>query len=129
MQLEDLSEAFQFFDSQNARGKDFDPHDYLKAFHLREMNNFSSEEEKRIDVENWEKLDSEDLATLFSKYLYRIKMWGNNNSAQYFTKDDVDVFKGVSPDIHEDYPFAKILRIANYYTDEYNSSYCSVRVH
>ena len=34
----DLSEAFQFFDSQNARGKALYPHDLLKAYHLREMN-------------------------------------------------------------------------------------------
>src|SRR5690606_14966906 len=32
--LGDISEAFQFFDSQNARGKDLEPHDLLKAFHL-----------------------------------------------------------------------------------------------
>lgn len=34
---DDLSEAFQFFDSQNARGKALYPHDLLKAYHLREM--------------------------------------------------------------------------------------------
>ncbi len=121
--LTNLTEAFQFFDSQNARGKELEPHDYLKAFHLREMSSFSSEEEKRIDVFNWEKMDTEELSELFSKYLYRIKMWGNNYSSMYFTKDDVDIFKGVSPDVHEEYPYAKIYRIANYYTDEYNNSY------
>lgn len=35
----ELSEAFQFFDSQNSRGKKLYPHDLLKAYHLREMNN------------------------------------------------------------------------------------------
>ncbi|MEA9438576.1 DUF262 domain-containing protein [Aeromonas caviae] len=35
--LFDISEAFQFFDSQNARGRDLAPHDLLKAFHLREF--------------------------------------------------------------------------------------------
>ena len=34
---DDVSEAFQFFDSQNARGKALYPHDLLKAYHLREM--------------------------------------------------------------------------------------------
>ena len=34
---DDVSEAFQFFDSQNARGKTLYPHDLLKAYHLREM--------------------------------------------------------------------------------------------
>ncbi|WP_206077464.1 hypothetical protein [Massilia sp. HP4] len=33
-ELTDISEAFQFFDSQNARGRDLDPHDLLKAYHL-----------------------------------------------------------------------------------------------
>ena len=49
--LDDISEAFQFFDSQNSRGKDLEPHDLLKAFHLREMNNFSTEEERKKTVE------------------------------------------------------------------------------
>lgn len=31
------SEAFQLFDSQNTRGRALDPHDLLKAYHLREM--------------------------------------------------------------------------------------------
>ena len=30
--LKDVSEAFQFFDSQNARGRDLEPHDLLKAY-------------------------------------------------------------------------------------------------
>ena len=120
--LSDLTEAFQFFDSQNARGKELEPHDYLKAYHLREMSNFSSEEEKRNDVRLWEEMETQELKELFSKYLYRIKMWGNNYSALYFTKDDVDIFKGVSPDIHEEYPFARIYRIANYYIEDYNNS-------
>lgn len=53
---EDLSEAFQFFDSQNARGKALYPHDLLKAYHLREMNNLTVFETERI-VKMWEDLD------------------------------------------------------------------------
>ena len=30
-------DAFQFFDSQNSRGKALKPHDLLKSYHLREM--------------------------------------------------------------------------------------------
>ena len=41
-----LSEAFQFFDSQNSRGRDLEPHDLLKAFHLREFHN--SEEHLKL---------------------------------------------------------------------------------
>jgi len=120
--LTDISEAFQFFDSQNARGKDLEPHDLLKAFHLREMNNSSTVEERIKTVEKWEAMDTEKLSKLFSLYLYRIRNWSKGYSARYFNKNDVDVFKGISPDIKEDYPFEKIFRIANYYTEDYNNS-------
>lgn len=121
--LDDVSEAFQFFDSQNARGKDLEPHDLLKAFHLREMNNFSTEEERKKAVEKWESLDTAKLSKLFSQYLFRIRNWSNGHSARYFSKNDVDVFKGVSPNIEESYPFAAMLRIAHFYVEEYNRSY------
>jgi hypothetical protein len=121
--LDDISEAFQFFDSQNARGKDLEPHDLLKAFHLREMNNFSTEEERKSAVETWEAMDTGKLSKLFSQYLFRIRNWSKGYSARYFTKNEVDVFKGVSPDIQESYPFATIFRITHFYVDEYNCSY------
>jgi len=121
--LSDISEAFQFFDSQNARGKDLEPHDLLKAFHLREMNNFSTEEERKKTVEKWENMDTTKLSKLFSQYLFRIRNWSKGYSARYFSKNEVDVFKGVSPDIEENYPFAAMLRIAHFYIDEYNNSY------
>ena len=41
---DDISEAFQFFDSQNARGKKLYPQDLLKAYHLREMNDLPEDE-------------------------------------------------------------------------------------
>ncbi|MET3539043.1 DUF262 domain-containing protein [Chryseobacterium limigenitum] len=121
--LNDISEAFQFFDSQNSRGKDLEPHDLLKAFHLREMNNFSTEEERKKTVEKWESLDTAKLSKLFSQYLFRIRNWSKGHSARYFSKNEVDVFKGVSPDIEENYPFAAMLRIAHFYVEEYNSSF------
>lgn len=121
--LEEISEAFQFFDSQNSRGKDLEPHDLLKAFHLREMNNFSTEEECKKAVEKWENLDTTKLSELFSQYLFRIRNWSNGHSASYFSKNEVDVFKGVSPNIEENYPFAAMLRIAHFYVEEYNRSY------
>jgi hypothetical protein len=121
--LTDISEAFQFFDSQNARGKDLEPHDLLKAFHLREMQNSSTEKERLKTVASWEAMDTEKLSKLFALYLYRIRNWSKSCSARYFTKNEVDIFKGISMEIKEDYPFAKIFRIAHYYTDNYNSSY------
>lgn len=121
--LSDISEAFQFFDSQNARGKYLEPHDLLKAFHLREMNNFSTEEERKKTVEKWESMDTAKLSKLFSQYLFRIRNWSKGHSARYFSKDDVDIFKGVSPDIKENYPFEAMLRIAHFYVEEYNISF------
>ncbi len=119
--LEDISEAFQFFDSQNARGKDLYPHDLLKAFHLREMNN-SLEKEWLDIVEKWQEMEKEKLSELFEKYLFRIRNWSKGYSAKYFTKNEISVFKGVSSDIKEEYPFTKTYRITNYYIEEYNKS-------
>jgi hypothetical protein len=120
--LSDISEAFQFFDSQNSRGKDLEPHDLLKAFHLREMAHLSTEE-KQKSVLNWELMETGELSNLFSLYLYRIRNWSKGYPARYFTKDEVDVFKGISPNIQEDYPFAQSFRIVHHYTDNYKNSY------
>lgn len=118
--IDDVQEAFQFFDSQNARGKDLEPHDLLKAFHLREMNN-STEEDKIKVVEEWEKLDSKELSNLFANYLFKIKNWSKGKSAYYFTKNDIDIFKGVSLE-NQNYPFMKQLQINNYYVDKQNEA-------
>lgn len=52
--LDDISEAFQFFDSQNARGKELEPHDLLKAYHLRSMMDSTTEKERLHHVNLWE---------------------------------------------------------------------------
>ncbi|MCL2114980.1 MAG: DUF262 domain-containing protein [Methanobrevibacter sp.] len=120
--LTDISEAFQFFDSQNSRGKDLDPHDLLKAFHLREMTQIPEGEKIKI-VEKWENIKSEELADLFSLYLYRIRNWSKGYSARYFTKDKVDTFKGINPVYKKSYPFAKMFNITHFYIENYNESY------
>jgi len=91
--LTDISEAFQFFDSQNARGKDLEPHDLLKAFHLREFVE-SDDQYKSAVVTTWENSTTEELSNLFGNYLFRIRRWANNFSARYFSKSDIPVFKG-----------------------------------
>lgn len=120
--LKDISEAFQFFDSQNARGLDLAPHDLLKAYHLRE---FSDQEStlKATTVANWEALQSDELAALFADYLYRIRRWALGYSARYFGKQDVGLFKGVNIDQVARYPYVEPLRIAHHYVDDYNSLY------
>ena len=126
--INDVSEAFQFFDSQNARGKDLEPHDLLKAYHLREMNHSSSEQEMKEVVNSWENMDTNELSDLFSQYLYRIKNWSKGLSARYFTKDDVEAFKGMSPNLEEDFPYTELYRIAHFYVDEFNAS-CHSKIH
>lgn len=120
--LTDVSEAFQFFDSQNSRGRDLDPHDLLKAFHLRE---FSASDDglKASTVAMWEKINSDNLVDLFSNYLYRIRSWSRGMSARYFSKDDVGLFKGVNIDSMVSYPFVKQLQITHNFVDNYNSMY------
>lgn len=121
--LDDVSEAFQFFDSQNARGKDLSPHDLLKAFHLREMSEGSSEVERLESVKNWEELDTQRLEEVFGLFLFRIRNWSKGLSARHFTKNEVGVFKGVSPKVDEPFPFADIYRISHFYVKGYNQEY------
>lgn len=121
--LQDVSEAFQFFDSQNARGKDLDPHDLLKAFHLREMADVSTEQERIQSVANWENMDTDDLKNVFANFLYRIRNWSKGYSARQFTKADADLFKGVSPRIKEPFPYAKLYRIGHFYVEGYNQDF------
>ncbi|MGT2506079.1 DUF262 domain-containing protein [Cupriavidus basilensis] len=120
--LDDVSEAFQFFDSQNARGRDLAPHDLLKAYHLRE---FSQHEAslKADAVAHWEHLQSESLATLFATYLFRVRQWAEGKSARFFGKGQVDLFKGVNLDRVGYFPYVESLRIAHHFVDEYNAQY------
>ncbi len=96
IELDDIPEAFQLFDSQNARGKDLDPADLLKAFHLREMYE-NTYEEKRECVQSWEEsIDQGLLNEVINKYLFRIRNWKQKNWEYYFTKEKVDDFKGIN---------------------------------
>ena len=115
----DLSEAFQFFDSQNARGKALYPHDLLKAYHLREMNSIEVTETERI-VKSWEDLDQKELSVLFKEYLYRLKEWVKGNRADELTERNIDLFKGVTS--RDRHPYAQYYKGAFVYADELNHS-------
>jgi len=117
--LNDISEAFQFFDSQNSRGKDLEPHDLLKAYHLREMHT-ETEAEKIKSVAAWEAMDGKELSTLFENYLFRIRNWSKGHSARYFTKNEVDVFKGISFQSVDNFPYMQLYRIGHHFTENYN---------
>lgn len=114
--LNDVSEAFQFFDSQNSRGKELEPHDLLKAYHLREMREIPSDEQREI-IEKWEDIDTDELASLF-EYLYRIKNWSKSKSARGFTKDEINIFKGINLNNKIYYPYKRIFYVAEYFIEK-----------
>ena len=99
IELNDISEAFQFFDCQNARGKPLEPYDLLKAFHLREMRN-ENETTTQATIEHWESEAQKGgkLKPSFNKYLFRAMCWLKQKPAQHFTTGDIALFKGINPD-------------------------------
>lgn len=121
--LNNLSEAFQFFDSQNARGKELEPYDLLKAFHLREMAK-NSEQDRINCVSAWENEVSPDdktinLHTIMSNILFRIRRWAVGQSGTNFNRHNIDVFKGVNLQ-GKLYRFTESLRALDYMVDQYN---------
>ncbi|MHB8091109.1 MAG: DUF262 domain-containing protein [Syntrophales bacterium] len=116
---EDISEAFQFFDSQNARGKKLYPHDLLKAYHLREMNDLDVAETEKV-VKGWEDLDQKELSALFSDYLYRVKEWTKGNKAWELTEHNIHKFKGITR--QDNFPYAQFYKGAFAYADTVNHS-------
>ncbi|GAA1051927.1 GmrSD restriction endonuclease domain-containing protein [Dietzia natronolimnaea] len=91
---DDEDEAFQFFDSQNYRGKSLRPHDLLKAFHLREMRDQSIERQVAA-VSGWEDIGEGKLDDLFTGVLARILRWSRHERSLDFTQDDIPMFKGL----------------------------------
>ncbi len=94
--VDDESSAFQFFDSQNSRGKDLYPHDLLKAYHLRQFHEDYSEQ--KIASVNWDKIGVERLENLFNSYLFPIFNWSRRRKTKKFTKKDISIYKGISND-------------------------------
>lgn len=103
IEVKHQSEAFQLFDSQNTRGKALDPHDLLKAYHLREMRNDLYEMEHSVEV--WETKDSSKIRKLFDTYLYPIINWSHCKNTKEFTAKEIDTFKGIKED--STYTYAK----------------------
>lgn len=116
---DDLSEAFQFFDSQNARGKALYPHDLLKAYHLREMRSLDVVSTEQI-VKMWEDLDQKKLSVLFNDYLYRLREWLNGERSYELNEHNIEKFKGVTS--RDNYPYAQYYKGAYAYADDINKS-------
>ncbi len=110
VRLNDISECFQFFDSQNARGKDLEAHDLLKAYHLREITEMKQTDLSNIEL--WQQTEIDFLRNLFLT-LFRAKKWSKGKSARYFTKDEIETFKGVSLSSKQRYPFYQTEVIAH----------------
>ncbi len=109
-----LSEAFQMFESQNGRGKELEPYNLLKAYHIRAMVSNSKDDKVACDT-RWENaamylspqgFRKDILKQLFDEQLYRTRVWSRGTGAYPFTKRDVDEFKGLTIDNANSLEFA-----------------------
>lgn len=94
IQVDKVSEAFQLFDSQNFRGKALEPHDLLKAYHLREMKDDPYEME--YAVTKWEAHDTAKIRELFDLFFFPIGNWSRERKSRPFTAKEIDAYKGIS---------------------------------
>ncbi|MBF4299954.1 DUF262 domain-containing protein [Vibrio anguillarum] len=125
--LNDLSEAFQFFDSQNARGKALAPHDLLKAYHLREMMDATEQAERLHHVSLWEEGVSPDDASanlhiIMGEFLFRLRRWLDGDYGIQFSRHNLEVFKGVNL-ATADYRYAQSLLALDFAVEHYNADF------
>lgn len=115
---EDEQEAFQFFDSQNSRGKELAPHDLLKSYHLREMGD--EPESSKVEIINaWENTKQSELADLFSEHLYPLVRWYKGRDGLNYKAKDIKTFKGIKKS--NNYNFSVYNRAANLYIERFNT--------
>ncbi|MCQ9329001.1 DUF262 domain-containing protein [Pelistega suis] len=125
--LNSLGQAFQFFDSQNARGKSLAAYDLLKAFHLRAIPAIDENKKLLEDyVSNWEgAVEGNDegntndgkpiLAKIINALLYRLRKIRRDEMDFFeFTTDDLDIFKGLDAKDREKYPYLKAMSGKNF---------------
>lgn len=123
--LDDLSETFQFFDSQNARGKALAPHDLLKAYHLREMMDSTEQIERLHHVSLWEQGvnpddDSANLHTIMGEFLFRMRRWIDGDYGIQFSRHNIDVFKGINLDSTK-YTYVDAMLALDYAIETFNA--------
>jgi hypothetical protein len=68
-------------------------------------------------------METEALKALFANYLYRIRQWARGHSARYFTRNEVDLFKGVNLEKVGHFPYVEQLRMTHHFVDDYNAQY------
>jgi len=112
-------EAFQFFDSQNSRGKELAPHDLLKSYHLREMNNEVENLKVKI-INRWEDVNQDDLNNLFKSYLYPLTQWHRMKSGLGYSSNKIASFKGIKG--VNIYNYAIYHKASNLYVEQFNAS-------
>lgn len=117
---EDEQEAFQFFDSQNSRGKELAPHDILKSYHLRLMRDEDKRKKLNI-IKEWENVKQYDFEVLFANTLYPLTNWYKNRSGLNYSIKKIKVFKGIKTD--NCYNFTVYHKAANRYIEEFNNRF------
>jgi hypothetical protein len=90
--VNERSEAFQLFDSQNTRGRELYPHDLLKAYHLREIHD---KYDMQRAVLKWESKDPKAIRELFDNYLFPLWNWSKRRKSSRFTAAEIDLYKGI----------------------------------
>ena len=90
--VNELSEAFQLFDSQNTRGRELYPHDLLKAYHLREIHD---KYDMQRAVLKWESKEPKAIRELFDNYLFPLWNWSKRLKSRRFTAAEIDHYKGI----------------------------------
>lgn len=112
-------EAFQFFDSQNSRGKELAPHDLLKSYHLREMT--SDAENQKIKIINrWENVNQDNLDDLFKSYLYPVTQWFKRKEGLGYSSSKIDSFKGIKG--VNIYNYSVYHKASNLYVEQFNAN-------
>lgn len=112
-------EAFQFFDSQNSRGKELAPHDLLKSYHLREMNSEAENQKVKI-INRWENVNQDDLEDLFKSYLYPLTQWYKRKEGLGYSASKIDSFKGIKG--VNIYNYSVYHKASNLYVEQFNAN-------
>ncbi len=128
IEVKELSEAFQMFDSQNGRGKPLEAYNLLKAYHIGTMTQDAIPEDEQKDCDRrWEEAvayydnnrrEYKDLLLqLFGQQLFRSREWCKGKWAQYFDKTQISEFKGLN--IKEaKFPYQNILMLFSFLNNQ-----------
>jgi len=136
--VNDLSEAFQMFDSQNGRGKELEAYNLLKAYHIRAMEDNSFDEKITCD-QTWEGAAryrstensnqvTDLLGQLINEQLYRTRIWSRKETAFTFDKKQINEFKGITISKNNpiDFPYQNRELLQYIMQNYFNSSGVSV---